>query len=73
MKKTLIIILVIVFLLAGCILYLYRDPISKNYNNTSQEVSEEIEEVKEEVKENIGEIKEDVVEWFADIQDEIKK
>ena len=60
MKKTIIFILVIVILIAGWILYLYRDAVRNAYDTTNQEVSEDIQETKGDVSEGIQNIQEDI-------------
>jgi len=69
MKKTLIIVLVVVLLVAGWILYFYRDAARNIYNNTQQEVSEEIQDAKQDMSEGFQEVKEDML----DSQQEAKE
>ncbi|MFA7298560.1 MAG: hypothetical protein WC010_02840 [Candidatus Absconditabacterales bacterium] len=59
MKKTIITVLVIVILIAGGILYFYRDAVRNVYNNTQQEVSEDIQDVQEDILDSAQEAKED--------------
>lgn len=70
MKKTLIIILVIVILIAGWIFYLYRDSIRNVYDNTSADVKEEMVDIKEDINETIWDVKENVSEGIADVKEE---
>jgi gas vesicle protein len=48
-------------------LYLYKDSVKNAYNNTAEDVQEEMVDVKDE----IDDMKEDAVENFEDIKDEI--
>jgi len=59
MKKTIITVLVIVILIAWGILYFYRDAVRNVYNNTQQEVSEDIQDVQEDILDSAQEAKED--------------
>lgn len=68
MKKSLIIIWVIVLLIAGGILYIYRDAIGNEYDDASAEVKEEMVDVKEDINETIGDVKEDVSDGIDDIK-----
>lgn len=61
MKKTLIIVLVVAVLIAWGVLYFYRDAARNVYENTQQEVSEDIQDAKQDMSENFQDVKDDVL------------
>lgn len=71
MKKTLIIILVIIVLVAGWILYLYRDGVKDAFDKTTENVLEEAGEVQDEIVEEAEEVQDEIVEGIEEVQEEI--
>lgn len=53
MKDTVILILIIVLVVVGWILYLYRDTIKGKYNKTSGKVKADVSHAVKEIKEDI--------------------
>lgn len=70
MKKTLIIVLVVAILIAWGILYFYRDAARNVYNNTKQEVSEDIKDAQQDMSEDVQEAKEDLLNSAKEAEEE---